>query len=154
MPDTLSCTSCGYAITDPDEMKNPYRDEDDCEICSNCYHEHYEFTCCWCQEDEHVDYQHVLLVVGDEEGAGVARGVYRIIHLPYYSDGIIEGSLVESSLERIAGVPDGLTIGYYPCGHLCRECQQKIENTLTMRDEPRRILSAAEDNPRAPVRRV
>ncbi len=47
------CEWCGERLDD-EEIEE--------KICDLCYHEHYEFTCCWCEEYEHEDYQHVYLV--------------------------------------------------------------------------------------------
>lgn len=115
----IDCTYCG------NEAESPRLDDVDDPICFDCYHEHYEFTCCWCQEDEHQDHQHKMLVLVDPKGAGIAVGIYRIVSLPYYADGMIEGFLFESALEHLRDLPEGIDTRGYPCGHLCRDCQKK-----------------------------
>ncbi len=125
-----ACSYCGDEITDPEERADPRRDPNDDEVmCDDCYQEHFEFTCCWCKEYASTDVQHEMLVIedADNEMAEYRKGVYRVVDSPYWSDGMIECNLVPSSLEWIAELPDGLHVDYYSCGHLCAECQGKIE---------------------------
>jgi hypothetical protein len=128
----LSCHYCGHVITDPDEQADPYRNPDTDEaMCSECYREHFEFSCCWCKESDNVDVQHKMLVIEDayDEMPEWRKGVYQIGRRPYYADGMIEMHLIQSALTWIGSVPETLHIEYYPCGHLCSECQNKITET-------------------------
>jgi len=132
---THDCNCCGCEL-DGEEQESPRLDADGDPICDGCYQERYEFTCCWCEELEHIDHQHKLLVVDNAEEAGMPRGVYEIVRKPYYADGMIEGHLYEDALKRIADVPDGLKIEWYPCGHLCKRCQGKITTATNRTAEP------------------
>ncbi len=131
---TVTCTWCGGRINDPDEAADPRRDEKGMVICRNCYHDHYEFTCCWCEEDEDAEYQHEVLVVFERMnslGKTIVPGLYRITKKPYIRDEIIDASIMRRCLTPIARrLPPSLArcaedYGY-PCGHLCRRCQRKV----------------------------
>lgn len=119
------CSSCGEDLGQ-EEAESPRLDDDDGEpICDDCYHEHYEFTCCCCEEYGHVDDQHKLLVVF-EETSDVKPGVYKVIRTPYVTHAMIgEGWLHPGALERIADVNPDMSSDY-PCGHLCAGCQAKV----------------------------
>jgi hypothetical protein len=123
---THDCNCCGCKL-DSEEFEQPKLDEYGDPICDQCYEEEYEFKCCWCNQHEHNDQADKFLVVANAEEAGFPHGVYEIVIKPYYRDGMIEGSLIKSSLKRIADVPEGLKIELYPCGHLCQSCQGKIK---------------------------
>ena len=47
------CESCWHEL-DRDYVDNPYQEG---RLCSDCYHEQYEFTCHWCEEGEHQDHE-------------------------------------------------------------------------------------------------
>ena len=127
------CSFCGDAL-DIEESGNPHTDPNDGEpVCDDCYHEHFEFTCCDCQEYGDVKDQHNLLVVFEEvDSCGgptrkVAPGVYRIKEGPYHGGPIIgSGYLYGGNLKRIADVNPDMGGNGYPCGHLCLECQNRV----------------------------
>ena len=159
MPDVataeeIKCTHCGEPL-DQEEAASPRRDEDgDGDIlCDECWHLRYEFTCCRCEEYDHVKVQHRYLVVFEEvQGLSgmVKPGLYRISELPYWADGMIEYHFYETALERVGDVPkiarwNPRTRAYdlietlecnYPCGHLCSRCQEalfrRVHNTCTV----------------------
>ncbi len=120
------CEWCEERLTD-EEIEYP-RDSIQT-ICDECYHEHYEFTCCWCQEYDHVDHQHVYLIL-TEEFDDLQSGIYKIVDFPYFVDGMITGWFIRSSLERICDLPDGIDTEPHPAGHLCRECQTKVTELI------------------------
>jgi hypothetical protein len=121
---TIECMRCGNKDHRHDD-ESPYLDEDGDEICSDCHHELYEFTCAWCQEYADADDQHVMLVIFERTNR-VAPGVYRIGDRPYYYDGMIESGLYENALAWVSPLPSSCMQNCYPCGHLCPECVQKI----------------------------
>ncbi len=57
-----------------------------------------------------------------EEFDDLQPGIYKITDRPYYVDGMITGWFIESALERVCDVPDGVYTNRYPAGHLCQEC--------------------------------
>lgn len=125
----ILCTYCGVNL-DSEQIQNPRTDKDGDIMCDECYQEHYEFSCCWCQDSDHIDHQHKMLIVDDEKSAKLPRGVYEITTIPYYCDEIITSRLYKWALNRIADVPEDLEIESYPCGHLCIECQKKIADKI------------------------
>jgi hypothetical protein len=122
----MNCTRCGEKLND-DEIINPYLDWncDDGVLCDECYHEHYEFTCCLCQEYGDVADQHNMIVVFEGD-YGVPLGVYATDGC-YYTQGLIGSSwLHPRSLRRLDEVPAKADGDGYPCGHLCEHCQRKF----------------------------
>ena len=128
------CARCRESLS-VEELECPYEDDGWGTLCDDCYHECCEYTCCWCQNYEHVDHQHELLVVFEAGLAfrdAVPPGVYRITKSPYYTSSLISsGWLHPECLERVCDLPADLATNDtgYPCGHLCRECQQKMEES-------------------------
>jgi hypothetical protein len=122
----LECSFCGEPL-DGEESDSPRLDPDDGKpTCDDCYHEHFEFTCCCCQNYGEVADQHNLLVVL-EETSDVKPGVYKVVDKPYYTQGMIgSGWLHPWALERIADLNPDIGDDGYPCGHLCLECQRHI----------------------------
>jgi len=161
MPDVataeeIKCTHCGEPLND-EEAASPRRDEDgDVGIlCDECWHLQYEFTCCRCEEYDHVKVQHRYLVVFEKTYGlygDVAPGLYRITRFPYHGGPIIGTPWLENgSLERIGDIPkramwnpisgsydriEQVPQGNYPCGHLCSHCQEaltrRVHNTCTI----------------------
>lgn len=127
---TLTCTYCGNTLRE-EELEEPLMDDEENVICYECYNDHFEFKCCKCEEYDHIDNQHKMLVVVDEEEAGLPAGLYRILELPYYSASLLgDVSWNEWALERIGDVPDGVDTGSYACGHLCGRCQEEVLKKL------------------------
>ena len=132
------CEYCGNRLTDEEIEYPPGAGPEEGElICEDCYHERYEFTCCWCQNYDLDEYQHVFLVL-TEKVDDFKPGVYRIVAKPYYADGMIEGFILPHAIERVCAVPDGVDTEGYPAGHLCRECQTKIEKSLKAKSKRKR----------------
>src|ERR1700722_18101083 len=91
-----NCTSCGEPF-DEEEREGPHYERTDKgknirsrPICDQCFHDEYEFTCCWCKEYGDVEDQHKMLVVFEEcanfdnRDARILPGLYRITDGPYY----------------------------------------------------------------------
>ena len=121
----VTCPSCGEPLT-AEEEDAPRTGDDPAVLCDDCYREENEFDCAWCEDSEHQDVQHVLLVVFDAHAAVVALpGVYRIDALPYCSQPAVgHGRLWEDALTWLGYLPACHADGY-PCGHLCRRCQRR-----------------------------
>ena len=122
----VPCTHCGRDIPG-DEMENISRDQDGDPICDECYYDQYHFRCSLCGEHEHNRHQHNVMVVYEDGVIGGQKpGLFQIIDLPYYMDGMIEGYVIESAVKRVGPLPKGAqSDGYYPAGHLCRQCVKK-----------------------------
>jgi len=127
--ETVLCEWCGSAFDDPAERDDPRRDANGEPICDQCYEDEFQYRCCWCGEYEEIEHRHKLVVVAEPQGfrPRIYRGIYRIVSLPYYADGMIQGWLFAHALKKICPLPEGIDTRDYPCGHLCRECQQKVE---------------------------
>lgn len=129
----IKCWYCDEPL-DEEKAESPHTTPDGEPVCDECYHDHFEFTCCWCQEYGDAEDQHKLLVVFDAEEAfdadarerGLTAGLYRIAELPYYTSDYLSVWLNDHNLERIGPVPRGASGDGYTCGHLCGPCQGKI----------------------------
>ena len=142
----MECSCCGEVLEE-DADGDPY-DYGEEELCNDCYHEKYEFTCCACEEYGHVNDQHKFVVVFDRE-AGVEPGIYRIIDTPYYVDAILYSWLLSRSLTLLASLPfqwlayisttgrrvyheliEGQNSSGYAAANLCGDCQKALLNQL------------------------
>ena len=116
------CSSCGQPLT-ADEIQY---DDDGAKVCDDCWHDKYQFTCGYCEEYGRVEDQHNLLVVF-EKISGVLPGIYKVIRHPYCTNAMIgEGWLHPWALERIGDLWPDMADEYYPCGHLCKVCQDNV----------------------------
>jgi hypothetical protein len=121
----IKCRNCGERF-DPEYVGGWVPDLGDC--CDNCYLDN-TFECCACHErDSETSQRQMLVISGNVRflSAGRAKhGIYRVIKCPYYGGPIIgECHLYDESLEYLMALPPGIDTDDYPCGHLCRQCQQ------------------------------
>jgi hypothetical protein len=127
----LKCIWCEEPLS-AEELERPRRvEEGDASagepICDECYQDEYQFICDLCLNSGHVDDQHNFLLVFDVEGTGLEQtGLYRITRCHYYLNAMIWGYVFAHAVERIGDLPHGAERGFYPCGHLCADCQKKI----------------------------
>lgn len=67
----------------------------------------------------------------DDDPVGVPRGIYRIIRHPYYWSFMIGRAEIEpNAVKRLGGIgarEKHLDLQGYPCGHLCRYCDPKVQ---------------------------
>lgn len=127
------CSCCGELL-EGEELDSPYHD-DDGPLCDDCYHEHYEFYCCLCQECGHVDDQHNMLVVCEPvhcDGTYGSRrptldaGLYRVKRWPYWATNYFSMWFYSDCLDRVGEVPNDVDTHGYECGHLCLNCQREV----------------------------
>lgn len=135
----MICDQCGDEILDEEPFE-----EDGETLCTDCWHDEYQFTCCGCEEYGYIADQHNFVVVFEE--CGVEPGLYCVKEKPYFTSAMIgSGWLHSSALELVVPLPirwlayksatgkeiyrelttkdgDG-----FPCGHLCIECQMAIK---------------------------
>ena len=134
------CTWCSCEF-DEEEKENPRADCDNNPICDDCYHNEYEFTCCYCEDSGDNDNQHKMAVVfvptraawGDD----IPVGIYRVRGGPYWGHNYFSSWLYSDKIEYICTLPDELKDDdpYYSLGHLCSECQVKIEQRAALERE-------------------
>ena len=122
-----TCTWCGTEL-DAEESDSPRTDGGGDVICDNCHHDHYEFTCCLCEDYGDVEVQHKYLVVFTETD-GVLPGIYQTAEdRPYWCDAVLDAWLYPEALSRVRDLTPGLEASDrgWPCGHLCGDCQDKL----------------------------
>ena len=124
----IACELCGEALNE-EEVASPRLDDDGKPICDECFHEEYEFVCCLCEEYGFVEDQHNFVVVFDTEE--VKPGIYRVLKAPYWCHSYFSAWLYPDALEYVAPLP--MPEHDYPCGHLCKTCQDKLGLKLETR---------------------
>lgn len=140
-PQRIECTYCGESLTE-EEVASPCKDEQGGVICDECHTNHYEFTCCYCQnlapiEDNQGDIGCLILVPITCQGyAGmeITAGAYRIVQHPFYADpSVSHDGIIESAIELVTlncrveeMTPFWCGACRDPFGYLCRECTEKI----------------------------
>jgi hypothetical protein len=129
----MNCADCGKVL-EGEEVTAPCYNLNEEPVCDECYYGNYVFTCCWCEEYEHIKNRDAignLIVVFDAEEAGIERaGIYKITKHPYYTHNYLNAWLNKYAIERVADLPSDIQPYDYAVGHLCQECQVKIESTL------------------------
>jgi hypothetical protein len=123
----MECEYCGEEL-EGEELESPHRDPAGNVMCDDCYEEYFTFPCYLCENSANVEQRNVghLLVVNDAEECRIARGVYRIKELPYYTSDYFNMWFIEEALE-LTDIPVPELVGRgYPSGHLCYECEQKL----------------------------
>lgn len=108
-----------------------------CEVCKDYIPDEDDegiTDCCCCSEQHHM-HDGDLIVVADEDRAGLeTAGVYRPIHHPFIHRGLVGTSyLYDDALVRVADVPDDLHMDGYATGSLCQDCAARV---LADRDLP------------------
>jgi len=117
------CEWCGRRLTD-EEIEYPNSKDE--RICDECHHEHYEFTCCWCEEYENKDYEEKYVVLTEPtEGlhSELSPGVYEVVKRPYFRG----DWYLESALRRLGDVPSDFPNIADSSGMLCRYCEERIK---------------------------
>lgn len=96
-----------------------------CETCQDRIPEDDDtYTCALCGEQAHEHGVGQVLVVGDEDEAGVEAGLYQVKRAPYYTSSLIGGGYIhENAVQRLGDAPDGVHLDGYPCGHICDACR-------------------------------
>lgn len=129
MNETLECEWCGNDLTQ-EEIDDP---EPEGTICQECYHEHFEFTCCRCCKYDHIDYQDMWLVVFeavedfDERDREIQPAIYEIVGFPYYGGSLLGSSWLHGRKLRLMSAKIDFDDDGYACGHLCRVCIKALK---------------------------
>jgi len=139
----MNCADCGKVL-EGEEVTAPCYNLDEEPVCDECYYGNYVFTCCRCENYEHIKHRGAigsLIAVFDAQEAGIdTTGIYRILKHPYYTHCYIDAWLNKEAIQKIADFPSDLLreddgLWGYPTGHLCQECQAKIETALSPTQE-------------------
>lgn len=130
MSEKIYCCLCCDPL-EGEEVERPNEVNEEI-YCDQCYHEHFEFTCCMCQNYGHIDdMDNIVVVLEPTDGwhGKMPTGIYKVIEMPYFSCVIASHSwLHDECLERISDLPESIiSSNMYPCGHLCLDCQEKVE---------------------------
>ncbi len=130
----IKCSWCGDSLSE-EELECPSTNSEDEPICEDCYREHYEFRCEWCEEHGETKDQHNLLLVLEAETVRIESeegylkpGVYQIVEKPYYGTDYFDSWILWQAIVWLCDLPGDMDVAesWCPCGHLCLECQNKI----------------------------
>ena len=127
------CTKCGSTL-EPDEEKTPRIDKNGDVLCDRCFNELYQYLCPICEEDFYENYNQKIspkyfIITNEAKGVTVAKpGLYEIISLPFYADGMIETHLFSNAIKRLCDTPKDLDEDdlFYPLYFICESCTEKI----------------------------
>ena len=136
----MECTYCGKELDD-EEAANPEKDEDGDVMCDQCYDEKHRDYCDRCGEKVEKtelgsEPGNLIAVWAEAPGnpEDLTPGYYRVKEWPFYADGMIEGYMISSRLERVADLDDrgkkAAPEVYTSCGPLCSTCRADVEATL------------------------
>lgn len=101
-----------------------------CEVCKDYIPDEDDegvTDCCCCTEQHHM-HEGDLIVVADEDEAGVDEsGVYRPTRWPFLTVGLIGGGyLHEDDIVRVADLPDDVRMNGYAAGSVCQDCAARV----------------------------
>ena len=153
--EAVKCDCCGEPLDD-EEAESPRIDKHTGKpICDECYHEHFEFECQWCEESDEKDREMAIgslcvilqptpcdslrlygassphwLRIGDDYRSHMMPGVYRVVRWPVYCSNMLSEWLYADAFEWFSPLPDVLKGGehWYHAGGLCRSCQWKLKH--------------------------
>ena len=131
---SLVCCQCEEALAG-EERETPYIRDGEV-WCDECYHEAFEFPCCWCEEYGDIEDQHRYVVVFDPQEVRLPlAGLYRVVRRPYYTHAILDAWLHPWALQWLGQLPPGLQEDpdRYPVGHLCADCQRAMLADIAIR---------------------
>jgi len=126
--ETVECSICH----EPFDIEYEGVDIDDKYCCEDCRWE-YTWPCQLCGnselEDKKGDIGTMLIV--NEAIEGASPGIYEITEHPYYCQGLCSGGWIfRSAIKWVGPVPTGenkIETYDYPCGHVCRWCDDKVK---------------------------
>lgn len=136
----MECTYCGEELDD-EETANPEKDADGDVMCDQCYDEKCRDYCDRCGEkvensELSAEAGHLIAVwiETDASPEDLQPGYYRVKEWPIYADGMIEGYMISSNLERVADLDErgkkAAPEAYTNCAPLCSTCRAAVEATL------------------------
>jgi hypothetical protein len=114
----VTCEDCGREFPEDSEGSGTQ--------CGGCYVEEHCFGCAWCEAYGDVADQHAYVVVFDAWEVGVQLpGLYRVTGVPYYSQSMLGGGMLFRSCIEWVGFLPAMEDDGCPCGHLCKDCQDR-----------------------------
>jgi len=127
------CTNCGSTL-EPDEEEAPRKDEDGNIVCDQCYDDRYQHLCPICEElfwevyEKEISPKYFIITRQAEANHVAKAGFYEIVSLPFYKDGIIEASLIDSAINRLGDLPKNLDEDnlHYSLYFICENCAEKM----------------------------
>ncbi len=99
-----------------------------CEVCKENIPDEEDVSGCCCCSEQHHRHDGDLIVVADEDEAGIDEaGVYRPTQRRFYTAGLLgSGYLWQHALERVADLPVDVSMDGYAAGSLCRDCAARV----------------------------
>ena len=130
----MNCTNCGEEL-DPEEEESPQRNKSGNIICDRCYEEKYSYICPICEERFDEDFskeispEYILVTENAGKSLYITPGVFKITTYPFYSDGMIEMSLIKTAIRKVADLPEGICKD--DIHYICEDCVKEITEGAT-----------------------
>ena len=126
------CSICGESLNE-EEIGSPRKDKDGRIICDACFDDKYTYLCPICEEhfteDFTKDISPKYLLISDyaSEQMYTESGIYEITSYPFFRDGIIEMSMIETAINRIGDSPKDFDEDEFISDifYVCDECVKK-----------------------------
>lgn len=136
------CRTCSWCeeLLKGEELENlSIRDGE--MLCDNCDEEWRAdnmFRCVQCDCLESVEYRGIpgTLFVAFNDEADVDPGVYEVTDNPYYTSDMLSMWLNKEAVRRIGDIPEGLVQDWFPIEHFCRDCSEKLKDSLMSNPTP------------------
>lgn len=127
------CTNCGSTL-EPDEEESPRENKNGDIVCDRCYEDQYQHLCPICEEyfdedfDQKISPKHMIITRQAEMNHVAKAGLYEIVSLPFYADGMIEAHLFDSAINRQGDLPKDLDEDnlHYSLYFVCEDCVEKM----------------------------
>jgi len=127
------CTKCDSPL-EPEGEESPRRDQNGNIICDRCYNDCYIHLCPICEESFYEDFnkeispKYIIFTKDAEVNHVTEAGLYEIISLPFYADGMIETTLFKDAIKRLGDIPQDFDESnlHYSLYFVCNSCVKKI----------------------------
>ena len=128
----MNCSICGKEL-DSEEIESPRKDKAGRIICDECFDDKYTHHCPICEEHFDEDFTKKIspkyLLISDcaAEAMYINSGIYEITKYPFFREGMIEISMIETALDRIAHLPKDFDEDEFfsDIFYVCEECGKK-----------------------------
>ena len=129
----MNCPICEEELNE-EEIESPYKDKSGRIICDACFKDKYSHICPLCEnyfdEDFTKEISPKYILISDYAAGevGTDSGIYEITSYPFFRDGMIEMSMIDTAINRIGDLPkefdeDDFTSDIF---YVCDECVKKL----------------------------
>jgi len=129
----MKCTICEEELNE-EEINSPYKAKDGNIICDECFKLRYTHTCPLCENCFDEDFtkgispKYLLISNYAAEHVNARPGIYEIVKYPFYDDWMITITMLKTSMNRIADLPDSFNEQdfYSDIFYVCDACVNNL----------------------------